>query len=589
MSDSSEDDTPLDLRADNSESDDEHPRKRQRTSKILRNRPMGFVQAASRDEDEDEDDIDDARPSFGSFQNSFNIGEYQETKEEPLEAARRSPPRIMRPSAFNKTGKPVLSSFAARQMAKMGYVEGQGLGATGKGIAAPIQAVGTTGRAGLGSASEHTPPQREKKVKTKSQVSTPGDRTPGNRTPVRQNKSKPKYRTVADIEAQGLVVPSVLKSVIIDATGVEARPVASPAGFATPRSVSPDSEGLKVAARAKLGLEAYAASWDVELQNAENLDDEDIALSKEIEMLELEISRQQALLGQLEGSISNNSLEFDATVNRISELQHSYPDEDFSDTSVALIEPSFKEVMIDWTPYSDLPRQLQSLPVSSKPNSTFQQLLLKYWFPQIQDYLIHEWDVYACESAIRLLTTWKPILAPWLYCRVIDSLVLPKLISALREFRRKKSKEVPPLAIWIPEWLALLSQDDYMTSSLSDLRSHLKNSLDSKSWEDWKHLFGQSKSSRLQPEISTPPAARSTQPATTELSFRDLFEEWAVESGLLLQSLRISNAHGQQLFRLKPETGKGVVVYLQDGIVFTEEDAQPYGMDEELLQRVELS
>jgi len=44
----------------------------------------------------------------------------------------------------------IMASFAERMMAKMGHVQGQGLGPTGAGIAIPIKAVGTKGKSGLG-------------------------------------------------------------------------------------------------------------------------------------------------------------------------------------------------------------------------------------------------------------------------------------------------------------------------------------------------------------------------------------------------------------------------------------------------------
>jgi hypothetical protein len=43
-----------------------------------------------------------------------------------------------------------MASFADRMMAKMGHVQGQGLGPAGSGIAVPIKAVGTKGKSGLG-------------------------------------------------------------------------------------------------------------------------------------------------------------------------------------------------------------------------------------------------------------------------------------------------------------------------------------------------------------------------------------------------------------------------------------------------------
>ena len=561
MSDSSEDDIPLDLRADD-ESDDEQPRKRQRTSKILRGRGLGFVQST-------EDDDDDERPSFGTFQNAFNIGEFQEqTRTTPQ---RKSPPTVIRPSAFTSTGKPVMSSFAARQMAKMGFVEGQGLGAKGEGISAPIQAIGTSGRAGLGMGNQAP---RENVEKPRSQTSTPGNRTPIPRKP------KTKYRTVADIEAQGLTVPTTLKSIIIDATGVETKSVSSPGGFATPRSESPDIEISKIAARAKLGLEAYAASWDVEMYNESNLEDEDAALIKEIELLEDEISQQQELLASVENAMLDPDLT--SRIHSIRRLQQSWPDIDFSDIAVALIEISFKHRMIEWDPQSSDPLvelllSIQTQLLLDQTNTSFQSLLHQDWFPRICDF-INQWDVYDSQAAVRLLSEWKPLLSPWLFGKVID-LIIPKLTSALREFRKKKNNT--PLAEWIPEWLALLGQEPYLASSLADLKSHVKNVLDSKSWEEWKPIFGKEK--RANPVQTVQTAQKTLEP---EITYREIVEEWAAESGLLFQTLRISNSKGHPLYRLRPEEGKslGVVIYLQEDTIY-DENGQEHALDEQLIQR----
>lgn len=602
MSDSSEDDTPFNLREDG-ESDDEHPRKRQRTTKFLRTRGVGFVQSKK---DEEDEDVDNIRPSFGGFQNAFNIGEFMNTDPPPEQRSmRQSPPPVMRPSAFNKSGTPVASSFAARQMAKMGYVEGKGLGAQGTGISTPIQAVGTQGRAGLGLSGSTEVPRKKVVEKQKSQASTPGTRTP-----VLKQRPKAKYRTVADIEAQGLEVPSALKSIIIDATGTENRSVDSPAGFSTPtRTDSPGLELSKIAGRAKLGLEAYAASWDVEMQNKENLESEEGSLETEIQLMEAQIIRQQSLLDSLEsaGSMQEQNGSEDPldrlnrTASSLGDLLRSFPDQpELSDAAIAILESPFKRAVVDWNPGLQPDRLFESLQkfhsslgsgdIYPHPNNNaFQTLIFQYWFPQYREFINHLWNVHDSEVAVGSLSLWRPLLSPWLFCKVIDSLIIPKLTAALRDFRKrnykkKRDNDVPPLALWIPEWLSLLGLDDFSSSSLAELRSHVKNALDSQSWEEWKPFFGKEKRTKpIQPRPEVfPPTA---QPAA-EVTFRELVEEWAMESGLLFQSLRLSNPRGQPLYRLKPEDSKapGVIVYFQDDVIF-DEDEQPYALDEHLIQR----
>lgn len=658
MSDSSDDDQPFNLRDyDDEDTDDERPNKRRKTVKTLRNRGMGFVQSSvqeeedAEEEDAEDEDVDDEKPSMGmgmglgmglgmgGFRNSFNIGEYNEDEEaeSPAPPPDMSPlrkpekPSGTGPSAFSAGGRIQKNSFAARMMAKQGYVQGQGLGKTGQGITAPIQAKVLQSRAGLGQGGGTPEPRRRKadtgKDKPSSRLSTPGSSTPRIKAP-----PKAKYAVTA-IESRGLHVPEAMKQIIVDATGSETKTLTSLSGFSTPtRETSPvvNLEFAKATSRIKLQLQAFADAWDSTKEQEARLDSEETQLGAALTLHEEEIQRYNEIISAFERVTvddSNEPRDWGASIARLQTIQAQYTDyvSDLSlpELAASCLETPFRREMVDWDPLSDpthLIESLQSihqlleLDKSSgskhrKRTTYFESLLLLHWFPRIRTALGRDWDIYDPDRAYVLLTSWIPILPPWLTHKILHEIILPKLIEAVKRFpksvepstigvsngARRSKKPAPDMHTWLFDWWTLLSSDELDLERFPELKSLVKAKVDAASWPTWKPLLGsrRPKPRPLPSSTSLPPAA-GQQPAPSavggvdleEITFKALVEDWASEHNLLLHSSHKSDAFGRLLYRLQDaeRRSRGILVYLAEDVVFGE-DGEPFALDERLVAR----
>lgn len=661
MSDSSEDDQPFNLRDyDEEESDDERPHKRRRTGKILRNRGMGFVKSTDQEKDdgeeqdeeeeeEEEEDIDDERPSMGmgmgmgmglgmgGFRSSFNIGEYDDEAETQPETPDPPPDMSPRrqtekssgtgPSAFGAGGRIQKNSFAARMMAKQGYVAGQGLGKSGQGITAPIQAKVLHNRAGLGQGSGAPEPPRKKQEAGKEKASSKGS-TPGTSTPRIKAPPKAKY-AVAAIESRGLQVPEAMKQIIVDATGTETKTLSSLSGFSTPTresSPGPGLEAAKATSRIKLQLQAFADAWDSTKEQETRFEVEETQLGAALTLHEEEIQRYNNIITAFERVTvddSNESRDWDSSIARLQEIQSTYSshisDLSLPELAVSCMETSFRREMVEWDPLSEPGRLVNSLQsidelLEIKKSTTarhrkrttcFESLLLLHWYPRMRTALSKEWDVYDPDPAYMLITSWTPILPPWLVYKILHETIVPRLIEAVKRFpkkvdsatsismghqRSKKSSSAPALHTWLFDWWTLLSSEDLELERFTELRSLVKTKVDAESWPHWKPLLGSRRPKALPSASAAAAAAAPSHPpagaALEEISFKTQVEDWCSEHNLLLHSSHRSDTFGRLLYRLQDaeRRSRGIYVYLQDDVVFGE-DGEPYALDERLAQK----
>ena len=653
MSDSSEDDQPFNLRDyDDEDTDEERPNKRRKTMKTLRTRGMGFVkstgQEEEQDEEEEEEDVDNDRPSMsmglglgsgmgsgmgaGGFRSSFNIGEYSdpEVEEEPLASQPDMSPRRQQekpsgtgPSAFSAGGRLNKTSFAARMMAKQGYVEGTGLGRSGQGITAPIQAKVLHNRAGLGQGSAAPEPPRRKqeagKDKTSSKASTPGTSTP-------RLKALPKAKyAVAAIESRGLHIPEAMKQIIVDATGAETRTVTSLSGFSTPTrevSPSPGVEAAKATSRIKLQLQAFADAWDSTKDQETHLEQEETQLGASLTLHDDEIQRYSDIVSAFERVTvddSNESRDWEASISRLREIQVRFAEyiDDLSlpEITASCLETPFRRELLDWDPLTEPSHLIDSLTSISnlleieksrasrqrKRTTYFESLLLLHWYPRTRTALSKEWNIYDPDPAFTLIEAWTPLLPSWLLHKILHEIILPRLIEAVKRFpktvesttldgsRSKKSSRAPELHTFLFDWWTLLSSDQLDLERFPELRSLVKAKVDSESWVHWKPLLGSRKvkPSTAAAPATAPPVSVSTDEAVEEISFRSIVEDWASEHNLLFTTSHKSDEFGRLLYRLQhaERRNRGILVYLAEDIVFGAEDGGPYALDDRLVAK----
>ena len=433
-------------------------------------------------------------------------------------------PEPIRGGAASRGGKPMAgNSFAARMMAKMGYKEGQGLGSSGQGIVNPIEAQARPQGAGLGAVREKTKQARaeekreaarrgesvddssdeERRARRKKKHDRKTESRSGTGTPV--PRPKPKFRTAREIEdaMEGLEVPNVLKT-LIDATGKEQRVLTSTAGLmATQEFVSQgESEALKIARRARTDLEAFADEWKGLTERKRFIEDEEAQVVSELDAYQDRLNHLTGLIAAVEEldifeHEDSTASKFHEMTQKIEAMETKYRDigDEYrlAETIVAAMHPLFRQAMEEWEPLrnpellvSDLIRLQPILSrrsengVSQRSSTTpYETLIYTLWLPRVRSALLNDWDVYDPNVATALIVAWKPIVPSFVYANLIDQVVVPKLGSALKNWRPRSSRRHPSqqdgkFPWWLFTWLQYLGDRHTNPTQPTGLMSDMK-------------------------------------------------------------------------------------------------------------------
>jgi tuftelin-interacting protein 11 len=452
----------------------------------------------------------------------------------------RSAPQTPKPSAFGGGSK--AKSFAARMMAKMGYVEGKGLGADAQGRASIIEAtLRPQGNVGLGTVREKSQQElkeerrqarlrgedvsdsdeerkrakRERRKKAADSGSGSGLSTP--------KRSKPRYMTVSDIQraAPGLHIPEAFAP-ILDMTGRDQKLLTSGSGLLTPTAAGTElveqTEARKLARRAQGDLAAFVEEWKTLEERKAWLDMEALQRQQEIDELESEYSSLQMFSLVLdEVCQAAQDQQWDPVISGLkkAEAAASTYNEELSAIAVASVHPFLADAVQGWQPLEDpsLGHYATDLVVLSKllglQNGTanggvvskwahaeadgvsqfhvrsttpYESMLYKLVFPKLVTTVSQVWNVYDAAPLLAVVDRWEQLFPAFVRSQLLEQ-VTRRLESAITNWKPKKERSTLP-HLWLFPWLQHLPPhhlEPKGTGLVADVRRKFRQLIDA--WE----------------------------------------------------------------------------------------------------------
>ncbi|KAK4132104.1 TFP11-domain-containing protein [Trichocladium antarcticum] len=456
-------------------------------------------------------------------------------------------PRTALPSAFikGKGGKTKINdkSFGARMMAKMGYVEGKGLGKEGQGRNVIIEANLRPQGAGLGAVKEKTKQEREeekrqarlrgeevvdseeeakkKKAARRKKALTGGISSGAGSGASTPRPQKPKYLTMDEIKkaAPGLKIPDAFTP-ILDLTGPGKKMLTSSSGLMTPTSGAAPTESAeavesrKLVRRAQNDLMAILEEWKSLQERKAFLDLQLQQEQQELEELSANLQGNRSVTAACEAaSQPTESGELDRKAdlnyklgriisglgdanNSLSESMLPRIKEELASLAVAAIHPVFNQFRQLWEPLEEPKpsfvdglhaiRGLLGLGHQAKksfrrPTATpYETMMYELWLRTVTG-AVREWNVREPDQLIAVIEAWDKLLPGFVRAQLFQD-IIRKLEEAVQKWQPKKHTHNLPHR-WIFPWLPYLPSvhldPKSSTGLVADVRRKFRQLIDS--------------------------------------------------------------------------------------------------------------